>query len=196
MRPKMISIVSGLVMAFCSAAVFAQTPAAPPKPGPETKKLAPFVGKWTSTGELPKDAMGPGTGGKITGTETCEWVSGGFALLCRDAGEGGGMGKSSGVGVLAYDPEAKTYTYSGVDSSGMVTNSHGSVSGDTWTWTTKGTMNGQPMEMRYTIKWTSKDAYEFKFEGGPDANSLKVMMEGKQTRVTVAKPAGTKPSSE
>ena len=197
MRLKTILFVSALALTLFSAGVSAQAPPAAPKPGPEVKKLGAFVGKWTSSGEMPKDVMGPGTGGKFTGTETCDWVSGGFAVLCRETGEGGGMGKTSGVGLLAYDADAKTYVYSGVDSSGMVSNSHGTISGDTWNWTMKGTFNGQPMEMHYTIKWTSKDAYDFKFEGGPDANSLKVMMEGKETRVTApAKPAGTKPSSE
>lgn len=196
MRPKAILFISALVLTLCVAATVAQAPPAPAKPGPEVKKLGAFVGKWTSTGEVAKDAMGPGTGGKMTGTETCEWVSGGFAVLCRDTGEGANMPKSSGVGLLGYDAESKTYAYTGVDSSGMMTNSHGTVSGDNWTWTTKGSFNGQTMEMHYTIKWTSKDAYDFKFESGPDANSMKVMMEGKQTRVTAAKPAGTKPSSE
>lgn len=196
MRPKMISIVSALVLTICSAAAFAQAPPAPAKPGPEVKKLGAFVGKWNSTGEMPKDVMGPGTGGKTTGTQTCEWVAGGFAVLCRNSDEGGGMPKSSGVGVLAYDPEAKNYIYFGAGSDGTAFVSHGTVSGDTWSWTSKNTMNGQPMEMRYTVKWTSKDTCDYNLEGGPDAKSMKSMMEGKQTRVTAAKPAGTKPPSE
>lgn len=197
MRPKTIMFVSALALTVFSVGVSAQAPPAAPKPGPEVKKLGAFVGKWTSSGETPKDVMGPGTGGKFTGTQTCDWVSGGFAVLCHETDEGAGMPKSTGVGLLAYDAESKSYVYSGVDSSGMVTTSHGTVSGDTWTWSNKGTMNGQAMEMRFTLKFTSKDAYDFKFEGGPDANSLKTMMEGKETRVTAAaKPAGTKPSSE
>ena len=195
MRPKTILFVSVLALTLFSVGVSSQAPPAAPKPGPEVKKLGAFVGKWTSSGEMPKDVMGPGTGGKFTGTETCEWVAGGFAVLCRDSDQGAGMPNSSGVGVLTYDPEAKNYVYFGAGSDGTSFVSHGTVTGDTWSWTSKSTMNGQPMEMHYTVKWNSKDACDYKLEGGPDANSMKTMMEGKQTRAT-AKPAGTKPSSD
>jgi len=195
MRPKMISIVSVFAVALCSAVAFAQAPQAPPKPGPEVKKLNAFVGKWSSTGEMKPGVMGPG--GKFSGIDTCESVSGGFGVLCRGTMDMGPMGKGVEVGIHGYDADSKKYLYSAVGSDGTVTLARGEVNGDAWTWTAEGTMAGKMMKQRFSVKWTSKDAYEFKFEAGPDANSMQTVMEGKETRVApAAKPAGTKPPSE
>ena len=194
MRPKMISIVSGLVVALCSAVAFAQAPQAPPKPGPEVKKLNVFVGKWSSAGEMKPGLMGPG--GKFSGIDNCEMVSGGFGVLCHSTMDMGAMGKGLEVGIHGYDADKKEYVYSAVGSDGSMTLARGQVTGDTWTWTAEGKIGDKVMKQRYSIKWTSKDAYEFKFDAGPDANSMQTVMEGKETRVTAAKPAGTKPPSE
>jgi hypothetical protein len=60
--------------------------------------------------------------------------------------------------------------------------------GDTWPWTSQVTMNGQTMQMRFTVKWTSKDSYDFKTEAGPTADSLAVVMDGKGARAPATKP--------
>ena len=52
-----------------------------PKPGPELKKLDMFAGSWTLEGDMKPGAMGPG--GKTTETEKCEWMEGGFFLVCH-----------------------------------------------------------------------------------------------------------------
>ncbi len=65
------------------------------------------------------------------------------------------------------------------------------VDGDTWTWTGQDTVDGKTMQLRFTVKWTSKDSYDFKNEAGPNLDSMAVMMDGKGTRMTLspAKPA-------
>jgi hypothetical protein len=45
-------------------------------------------------------------------------------------------------------------------------------------------MDGKTMYLRLTQKWTSKDSFDFKDEGGPATDSMTVMTEGKGTRVT------------
>ena len=40
------------------------------------------------------------------------------------------------------------------------------------------------MYLRLTQKWTSKEPFDFKDDGGPAADSMTVMTEGKGTRVT------------
>jgi hypothetical protein len=60
--------------------------------------------------------------------------------------------------------------------------------GNTWPWTSQVTMNGQTMQMRFTVKWTSKDSYDFKSEAGPTAASLAPVMDGKGTRAPAVKP--------
>lgn len=40
------------------------------------------------------------------------------------------------------------------------------------------------MQLCFTLKWKSHDSYDFKNEAGPNADSMTVMMDGKDTRVT------------
>lgn len=173
-----------LMLVVCATMALAQAPSAPPKPGPEVKQLGVFVGKWTAAGDVKPSPMGPG--GKMTGTESCEWISGGFGVLCRETATIPGMGELTGVGVLAYDPDAKNYAFSQVNNWGAVWIGRGTVNGDTWTWTSESTADGKPILLRFTMKWTSPDSYDFKNEIGPSVDSMRVMMDGKETRVTAA----------
>ena len=167
--------VSGLQV--LSAAIAQQAPA----PGPENKKLGYFVGKWTTEGELKASPMGPG--GKITSTDTCEWFDGGFAVICRSDGTTP-MGPSKSVGIMGYSPEEKVYTYYGLDNTNMAMTSvpHGTVEGDTWTYTDEAMMGGQKIKSRVTIKTLSPDAYTFAMEiQGPDGKWAP-MMTAKSTK--------------
>ena len=82
MSMRFASMLSAL-MVFAPA-LSAQNPPAPPKPGPAQEKLAYFAGRWTSAGEMKPGPMGPG--GKVSGTDVCEWFEGGFNLVCRSEG--------------------------------------------------------------------------------------------------------------
>jgi hypothetical protein len=160
---------------------FAQAPQPPPQPGPEHKKLEYFVGKWTTEGEMKASPMGPG--GKISSTDNCEWFDGGFAVICRSDGKTP-MGPSKSVGILGYSSEEKVYTYYGVDNSAMTMTSvpHGTVQGDTWTYTDESMMGGQKVKSRVTIKELSPTAYSFTMElQGPDGKWVP-MMESKSTK--------------
>lgn len=152
-----------------------------PAPGPENKKLGYFVGKWTTEGEMKASPMGPG--GKITSTDTCEWFDGGFAVICHSNGTTP-MGPSKSLGIMSYSPEEKVYTYYGLDNTNMAMTSvpHGTVEGDTWTYTDESMMGGQKVKSRVTIKTLSPDAYTFRMEiQGPDAKWAP-MMEAKSTK--------------
>ena len=107
MRTKILVVGSSVLLAFGSA--LAQDA---PKPGPEQKTLGYFAGKWTSEGEMKPGPFGPG--GKMTSVDTCEWFAGGFQLVCRGQG-GGAMGPMTTLGVLAYNPADKAYTFYGID---------------------------------------------------------------------------------
>ena len=65
------------VLVFAAAAVAQMQP---PKPGLEVKKLDVFVGTWTLSGDMKPGMMGPG--GSMTENEKCEWMDGGFYLVC------------------------------------------------------------------------------------------------------------------
>ncbi len=153
-----------------------------PKPGPEHKRLAYFVGTWKGEGEMKPGPMGPG--GKITGTDTCEWFEGGFAVVCRSEGKTP-MGPSKSLGIMSYSPEEKVYTYYGVDNTNMTMTSvpKGTVKGDTWTYHDESMMGGQKVKMRVTIKEQSPTAYLFSMEmQGPDGKWMP-FMESRNTKV-------------
>jgi len=190
MRKRMPAMAGALALIGCAALAVAQTPPAPPKPGPEVKKLGAFVGKWTSEGEMKPGPMGPG--GKVTGTDSCEWISGGFGVMCRENGSMPGAAKMVAMGMMGYDSESKMYTYHEVDSMGEVVTSQGKVDGDTWTWESDSKVNGQTMHTKYTMKFTSKDAHDYKFEMGPNENSMSVIMEGTEKRAMTMPPSPPK----
>jgi hypothetical protein len=157
-----------------------QAPSGPPKPGPEHQKLAYFAGKWASEGEMKPGPSGPG--GKFTFAENCEWFASGLALVCHSEGKMQ-EGTVKGLSVMGYDPEEKTYIYFETNSMGENVFSRGTVEGDTWTWTNESKMGGKPVHARFTLKQVSADSATYKFEMGSGTEPLKVVMEGKQTRV-------------
>ncbi len=163
-----------LVLATAAAAV-----AQMPKPGVEVKKLDAFAGSWTLEGDLKPSEMGPG--GKMTETETCEWMEGGYFLVCHSDFKSG-MGNGTGISVMGYSNEDKIYTYREFNSWGEFDDSKGSVDGDTWTWTSDEKMDGKMMKGRFTMKLTSSTSYTFTFEMSPDGKDWKEIMDGKATK--------------
>jgi len=176
MRTKIIVVASSALLAF--GASLAQDA---PKPGPEQKALGYFAGKWTSDGEMKPGPFGPG--GKVTSNDNCEWFTGGFQLVCRGTG-GGAMGSMTSLGVIAYNPSEKAYTYYGIDSTGMTDYSKGQKSGNTWTFTSKSEMNGKPVHSRYTMVTASPTSYTYKWDTSEDGTKWTTVMEGKSTKQT------------
>ena len=191
MRHRAPMIAAALALLVCTAIAFAQAPSAPPGPGPEVKKMAAIVGTWSTTYDM-KPMPGASSGGKYTSTSTCAWTAGGFGVSCTEKLDMGAMGKVTSVSLVFYDSEAKNYVHSEIASDGEAFVSRGVVNGDTWTFETNTPMMGKPMHSKATITYTSKDACKIKYEMGPDANSMKVAMEGEQTRVKSAAPAAPK----
>lgn len=105
-------------------------------------------------------------------------------------------GTVSSVGLMSYDSEAKNYIYTEVSTNGEAFAVRGTVNGDTWTFESDSTMQGKPMHARFTAKYTTKDTCEIKYEAGPDAKSMQVVMDGKETRVKSSAPAASKPSTK
>ncbi len=162
------------------AGAMAQAPAGPLQPGPEHKRLAYFAGKWTTEAELKPSSFGPG--GKYTATDTCEWLAGGFSLVCHSEGKTP-MGELKAISIMGYDPAEKTYVYFETNSYGETVFSRGTVEGDTWTWTNEAKVEGKPTRMRFTLKQVSADSATYKFEMAPGDAPYALVMEGKQTRL-------------
>jgi hypothetical protein len=147
-----------------------------PKPPLELKKLDMFVGVWTLEGDMKPSAMGPG--GKTTENEKCEWMEGAFYLVCHTDFKTT-MGNGSGISVMGYSADDKTYTYREFNSWGEFDDSKGSLDGDTWTWTNEEKMGGQVMKGRFTMKVTSPASYNFTYEMSQDGSKWTTVMDGK-----------------
>jgi hypothetical protein len=173
---KTIAIICAgwLVLAVAAAA---QTEM--PKPGPEHKKLDMFAGSWTLEGDMKPSAMGPG--GKTTENEKCEWMEGGFFLVCHTDFKTT-MGNGSGISIMGYSTDDKVYTYREFNSWGEFDDSKGSVDGDTWTWINDEKMGGMTMKGRFTMKVTSPASYNFTYEMSPDGTKWSTVMDGKATK--------------
>jgi hypothetical protein len=158
-------------------------PAAPmgaPKPGPEVKRLALFVGTWNAEGEMKPNSFGMPSG-KFTSTDKCEWFTGGFQVVCHGSGKGP-MGAVHSIGIISYNAEDKNYRYYGIDSMGMADQSQGNVDGNTWAFTNEGKMGGKSYHGRYTMTMEGTDSYTYKYETSDDGQKWTVMMDGKSTK--------------
>jgi hypothetical protein len=150
-----------------------------PKPGPELKKLDAFAGTWTLEGDMKPGPMSPG--GTMAENERCEWMDGNFFLVCKSDFKSS-MGNGTGISVMGYSTDDKTYTYREFNSWGEAMDSKGSVDGNTWTWTSDEKMNGMVMKGRFTMKITSPTSYNFTFDMSQDGTKWTTVMEGKATK--------------
>jgi hypothetical protein len=150
-----------------------------PKPGPELKKLDVFAGAWTLDGAIKAHAMGPA--GTMTENEKCEWMEGGFYLVCHSDYKGT-MGSGVGLSVMGYSPEEKAYTYREFNSFGEFDDARGHLDGDTWTWTSDEKMGSSVMHGRFTMKMTSDKAYTFMYEMSSDGTKWDDVMDGKASK--------------
>jgi Protein of unknown function (DUF1579) len=188
-------LVSVLALACCAGLAHAQAPRGP-QPGPEVRKLAVMVGKFSNEGEMKAGAMGPNSPAqKATGTDDCRWVARGFGVLCNSTVDMAGM-KVTEVAILYYDPTSKMYHYHSVDSAGGVENSEGRVNGNLWTWTGQASEGGKVLHSRFIMKVDSKDSFEYTVDSGDSETSMKPVMSGKETRVTTVAQPALKPASQ
>jgi hypothetical protein len=167
---------AGMILAALILAGAAMAQTAAPKPGPELKKLDVFVGTWTLDGSMKPGMMG--SGGTMTENEKCEWMEGGFYLVCHSDYKST-MGNGVGLSVMGYSADDKVYTYREFSSTGEFNDSKGTLDGDTWTWTSDEKMGGMTMKGRFTIHMTSAASYTFAFDMSEDGKKWSTVMEGK-----------------
>ena len=173
---KQLVILPVLLLASATSAI-AQMET--PKPGPEHKKMEVFAGSWTLDGDMKPNAMGPG--GKITEHEKCNWMEGGFYLVCN-ADYTSSMGTGVGLAIMGYSSDDKAYTFREFNSQGEFEDAKGTVDGDTWTWTADEKMGAMTMKGRYTIRMTSSTSYNFTFEMSQDGAKWILLMDGKASK--------------
>jgi hypothetical protein len=177
-RALVLLAVCTLLLAVTSQA---QAPQGPPKPGPELKRLAYFVGTWKTAGEMKPGAFGPG--GKMTSSDKAEWMKGGFFVVTHSQGTSS-MGSGQEVSYTGYDPNEKVYTYHAFNSMGQTVTAKGTVTGDTWNWTSEEKAGGNTTSIKVTIKEVSKNEYTFKMELSQNGGAWSTLAESTSTRVT------------
>ena len=155
----------------------AQAPPAPPKPGPEHKKLEYFLGKWTVEGEIKANEFV--RAGKTVSTETATLGPGGFYVESRYEGPLG-----TRLAIIGYDSHAKVYTSYYASSVGLVGTGTGTVNGNTWTWMVEDKYAGKAVKGRTTITMLSPTQYTIKYEMADEKGGYTTMVEGKATKET------------
>jgi Protein of unknown function (DUF1579) len=171
-------VLSGVMGLVCAASVAAQPP--PATPGPEQKNLARFAGTWKMEGTMQTSPLGPG--GPMTGTETCKMFEGGWHIVCDSSGTGP-MGAMKGHALMTYDRNAKQYRYFAINNMPDAEMATGTLSGDTWTWTSKMDMGGKTIQSRFTLTHVSPTVQTYKWEMSEDGTNWKPIFEGKSTKV-------------
>jgi len=164
-----------LICGFTSL-LLAQAPPAPPKPGPEHKKLEYFLGKWTVESEIKANEFV--RAGKTVSTETNTLGPGGFYVESR--AEGGQL--PTRFGFMAYDSHAKVYTSYYASSVGLVGTGTGTVNGNTWTWMVEDKYAGKSVKGRTTITMLSPTQYTSKYETADGKGGYTTILEGKATK--------------
>src|SRR5579859_855939 len=175
MTRKVIFVVTAILFAVSAWAQMA-------KPGPEVKKLDAFVGSWTTEGTVAQGPWGPG--GKFSATNTTDWMPGNFFTEGHSdfkmPAEIGGDGKETIY--MGYDTDQNLYTYDSFSTQGRHHASTGTVTGDTWVWTSEETYSGQPVKQKMTIKILTPTSHSMKFEISLDGTTWMTFMEGKATK--------------
>jgi hypothetical protein len=170
------SSVAGILICGFTALLVAQAPPAPPKPGPEYKKLEYFLGTWKEEGEIKANGYVPAGKGVTTGTYTLG--PGGFSVERRAEGQ-----IPNTFGIIAYDSYAKAYTTFYASGAGLVGTGIGSVNGNTWTWMVEDRFAGKAYKGRTTITMLSPTEYTSKYEMADEKGGYTTLVESKATKV-------------
>jgi hypothetical protein len=104
---KMRALIALIVAACFNVSALAQQPTQSPKPDPELKKLAVYVGQWRYEGESKPGPLGPA--GKVAGEAISEMILRGFFLDWRWKEQANGA-ETRGLEILGYDPINKNYS--------------------------------------------------------------------------------------
>jgi len=168
-------------LAFGGMVVLGQEAGQPARPSPEHEKMGYFVGTWKVTGEMMENPVMPA--GSFETTDNCRWFDGGFAVVCETEGQGP-AGKMTGLGIMAYSPEEKVYTYYGLGNDGMAMTSlpKGTVEGNTWTYLDESEMGGMTVKSRWVMEQLSPTSYTFRWEMQGADGSWQTIMKGKSSK--------------
>jgi hypothetical protein len=168
---KRLAFLAAAITMMAPALALAEAAAQPPKPGPEHQALAGLVGNWTSEGECSATPMTPAE--KWSAKIKAEWFPGKFAVVRHLESKGSVTGESVGLEILAYDGQAKAYTWYGVDSFGWNAMAKGSIAKNVLTVTWPATVKGKAYKVRGMVKELGSDKLLWTMEYSADGKTWK-----------------------
>ena len=174
MRGLAVPLALGLLAAVGSAEGQA------PQPGPEHDRMAYWVGSWRADVTNKESPLGPA--GRETWTFSFEWFPGKFHLVYRSEALGAN-GKTTGLGFLGYDPEAKEYFLDEITSTGEALLFKGSWQDKRWLFTSSLTAGGKPLRLRLVETEVSSSVLTFLTEASIDGGPWFPIQEGTATKV-------------
>jgi hypothetical protein len=179
---KKTIVIALFALVFVCVAFTQETPKVLPKPGPEHQKLAWLVGSWTTAGEWVESPFGPG--GKWWGPIASEWFPGQFAVVRRlDEKDSTGV-ESKSMNVIAYDKQAASYTWYGIDSLGGTNYlSKVEITGDVLIMKNTAQDKGKTYQIRGTLTGLGTDKLTFIQEYSEDGTVWKHLARSTDTRV-------------
>ena len=161
--------------------VVAQTGAAPSSVGAAHAALGFLVGRWSYEGEARPGPLG--SGGPVSGTETCAWFAGKLFLVCRSEWVTGSE-VSQAMGIVGYSPERQRYSFYDIDDTQPEAGEGWGVFADsTWSWVETQSVGGRPAKERYTLKELSTDSFTLREEVAVGTEPWVLVESGKATRV-------------
>ncbi|MEU7004294.1 DUF1579 family protein [Nonomuraea sp. NPDC046570] len=105
-------------------------------PRPENKRLDALVGRWRSEGQTVATSSQPAV--RIVGSDTYEWLDGGFFLIHRVDVQMNDDKVEVIEMIGPYDPATRTYPMRSFDNHGNFVTMHASVDDDgLWTFTSE-----------------------------------------------------------
>lgn len=105
-----------------------------PTPSPQHQRLGVFVGNWTTQGRTRTTPSAPAA--EIVGTDTYEWLEGGYFLVHRvDVRLGAEEVKA--LEIITYDASSDTYRTHAFDSQGNYSTYQATVHDGAWTFMSK-----------------------------------------------------------
>src|SRR6478672_2788253 len=112
-----------------------------PAPAAEQKSLEFLVGKWRLEGVEHDSQFGKG--GKVTGTNACEWFDGRFHLICRGEFTEPDGSKTTHMELIGYNSAGGAYERFHVDSARGSTRGTATRDGKPWLWHGTVTVDGR-----------------------------------------------------
>ena len=162
-----------IVMFTVLPAALAAQPAPP-------KRLEVFVGSWTTVGTAQASPLGPA--GRLSTTESFEWLPGGFFVVHRWEGQLGSA-DVSGLEILGFDARNKVFTSRFFDQAGLTGTLRANPQGNAWTWAGDADIGGKLVKQRCTTILVNPDTFTTRCEYSADGFKWLASLESRSTRV-------------